>query len=104
MAVPTGISSPASSRVSGSPPPAPPPMGQPTDRHWDGQARVQAPQAMQRGMAVLAWSPLAGGRLADPTDERARAVVPFDAGRALTPPLALFSEFSFPSSLHETHP
>ena len=32
-------------------------------------------QAMQRGMAVLAWSPLAGGRLAEPTDERARAVV-----------------------------
>ena len=31
-------------------------------------------QAMQRGMAVLAWSPLGGGRLAGPTDERARAV------------------------------
>lgn len=31
-------------------------------------------QAMQRGMAVLAWSPLGGGRLADPKDERARAV------------------------------
>lgn len=32
-------------------------------------------QAMERGMAVLAWSPLGGGRLADPQDERARAVV-----------------------------
>jgi predicted oxidoreductase len=32
-------------------------------------------QAMERGMAVLAWSPLAGGRLADPADERSRAVV-----------------------------
>ncbi len=32
-------------------------------------------QAMRRGMAVLAWSPLAGGRLADPQDARARAVV-----------------------------
>lgn len=32
-------------------------------------------QAMARGMAVLAWSPLGGGRLADPADERARAVV-----------------------------
>ena len=32
-------------------------------------------QAMQRGMAVLAWSPLGGGRLAEPTDERSRAVV-----------------------------
>lgn len=28
-------------------------------------------QAMQRGMAVLAWSPLGGGRLADPKDARA---------------------------------
>lgn len=27
--------------------------------------------AMQRGMAVLAWSPLGGGRLADPQDARA---------------------------------
>ena len=35
--------------------------------------------------------------------ERARAVVPFDAGRALTPPRALFSEFSFPLSKRETH-
>ncbi|MFD1951700.1 aldo/keto reductase family oxidoreductase [Sphingomonas arantia] len=32
-------------------------------------------QAMERGMAVLAWSPLGGGRLADPQDARARAVV-----------------------------
>ena len=32
-------------------------------------------QAMERGMAVLAWSPLGGGRLADPQDDRARAVV-----------------------------
>ncbi|QNE30769.1 aldo/keto reductase [Sphingomonas sp. NBWT7] len=31
-------------------------------------------QAMQRGMAVLAWSPLGGGRLADPQDARARDV------------------------------
>lgn len=31
-------------------------------------------QAMQRGMAVLAWSPLGGGRLADPQDARAQAV------------------------------
>lgn len=27
-------------------------------------------QAMQHGMSVLAWSPLGGGRLADPTDAR----------------------------------
>ncbi len=32
-------------------------------------------QAMTRNMAVLAWSPLGGGRLADPQDERSRAVV-----------------------------
>ena len=32
-------------------------------------------QALERGMAVLAWSPLGGGRLADPQDDRARAVV-----------------------------
>ena len=32
-------------------------------------------QAMTRGMAVLAWSPLGGGRLAAPEDARARAVV-----------------------------
>lgn len=33
-------------------------------------------QAMERDMAVLAWSPLAGGRLTDsPSDARARAVV-----------------------------
>jgi predicted oxidoreductase len=31
-------------------------------------------QAMQRGMAVLAWSPLGGGRLADPQDAKAQAV------------------------------
>ena len=31
-------------------------------------------QAMMEGMAVLAWSPLAGGRLANPTDERGKAV------------------------------
>lgn len=31
-------------------------------------------QAIARGMAVLAWSPLGGGRLANPTDERTRAV------------------------------
>ncbi|MDR6833215.1 MULTISPECIES: aldo/keto reductase [unclassified Sphingopyxis] len=32
-------------------------------------------QAMQMGMAVLAWSPLGGGRLAEPTNDRERAVV-----------------------------
>ena len=31
-------------------------------------------QAMRDDMAVLAWSPLAGGRLAKPTDDRSRAV------------------------------
>ncbi|WP_454886640.1 aldo/keto reductase [Sphingomonas oryzagri] len=31
-------------------------------------------QAMERGMTVLAWSPLAGGQLADPRDERGVAV------------------------------
>jgi aryl-alcohol dehydrogenase-like predicted oxidoreductase len=31
-------------------------------------------QAMTHDMAVLAWSPLAAGRLADPRDERSRAV------------------------------
>jgi predicted oxidoreductase len=31
-------------------------------------------QAIARGMAVLAWSPLGGGRIANPTDDRARAV------------------------------
>lgn len=31
-------------------------------------------QAMVRGLVPLAWSPLGGGRLADPTDERARRV------------------------------
>ena len=31
-------------------------------------------QALEHGMAVLAWSPLGGGRIADPQDERARAV------------------------------
>ena len=31
-------------------------------------------QAMMHGMAVLAWSPLGGGRLAKPADERTRAV------------------------------
>lgn len=31
-------------------------------------------QAIARGMAVLAWSPLGGGRLGDPADDRARAV------------------------------
>ena len=31
-------------------------------------------QAMERDMAVLAWSPLAGGRLAKPGDERTQAV------------------------------
>ena len=39
-------------------------------------------QAMERGMAVLAWSPLAGGRLADPQDERARAVAALLDGKA----------------------
>ncbi|MEP6907649.1 MAG: SDR family oxidoreductase [Pseudoxanthomonas sp.] len=37
-------------------------------------------------------------------NERARAVVSFDAGRALTPPRALFSEFSPPLPSHETNP
>lgn len=32
-------------------------------------------QAIQMDMAVLAWSPLGGGRLAEPTDDRERAVV-----------------------------
>lgn len=36
-------------------------------------------------------------------NERARAVVPFDAGRALTPPRALFTEFSLPLPTHESH-
>lgn len=31
-------------------------------------------QAMQHGMAILAWSPLGGGRIADPKDDRARRV------------------------------
>ncbi len=31
-------------------------------------------QAMMMGMTPMAWSPLGGGRLADPQDERARAV------------------------------
>jgi predicted oxidoreductase len=31
-------------------------------------------QAITRGMAVLAWSPLGGGRLGDPKDERSLAV------------------------------
>ncbi|ONF95366.1 Oxidoreductase YdhF [Sphingomonas jeddahensis] len=31
-------------------------------------------QAMARGMAILAWSPLGGGRLANPQDARATAV------------------------------
>jgi predicted oxidoreductase len=31
-------------------------------------------QAMMMGMTPLAWSPLGGGRLADPRDDRARAV------------------------------
>jgi predicted oxidoreductase len=31
-------------------------------------------QSMERGMAFLAWSPLGGGRLGDPADERGRAV------------------------------
>jgi predicted oxidoreductase len=31
-------------------------------------------QAMERGMAFLAWSPMGGGRLGDPADERGRAV------------------------------
>jgi predicted oxidoreductase len=31
-------------------------------------------QAMAKGMAVLAWSPLGGGRVGDPRDDRSRAV------------------------------
>jgi predicted oxidoreductase len=31
-------------------------------------------QALERDMAVLAWSPLGGGRLGDPADDRARAI------------------------------
>ncbi len=31
-------------------------------------------QAMAKGIAVLAWSPLGGGRLGDPKDDRSRAV------------------------------
>ena len=37
-------------------------------------------------------------------NERPRAVVPFDAGRALTPPQPLFTEFSLPLSTYETNP
>lgn len=37
-------------------------------------------------------------------NERQRAVVPFDAGRALLPPTALFKEFSLPMSTHEINP
>lgn len=37
-------------------------------------------------------------------NERQQAVVPFDAGRALMPPRALFDEFPLPLSTHETHP
>ena len=32
-------------------------------------------QAQERNLVVLAWSPLGGGRIANPTDDRARAVV-----------------------------
>jgi predicted oxidoreductase len=40
-------------------------------------------QAMVQGMAVLAWSPLGGGRLANPGDDRTRAVAAlFDAKAA----------------------
>jgi predicted oxidoreductase len=40
-------------------------------------------QAIRRDMAVLAWSPLGGGRLAQPVDERSHAVVAlFDAKAA----------------------
>jgi predicted oxidoreductase len=31
-------------------------------------------QAMARGLTVLAWSPMGGGRLGEPKDDRARAV------------------------------
>ncbi|NJB90623.1 putative oxidoreductase [Sphingopyxis italica] len=31
-------------------------------------------QSMEQGMAFLAWSPLGGGRLGDPADERGRAI------------------------------
>lgn len=37
-------------------------------------------------------------------NEKPRAVVPFDAGRALTPPQPLFAEFSLPLSTYETNP
>jgi predicted oxidoreductase len=37
---------------------------------WNGELD----QAMARDMAVLAWSPLGGGRIADPTSDRERAV------------------------------
>lgn len=37
---------------------------------WDGIID----QAMQHGMSVLAWSPLGGGRLADPQGDKASAV------------------------------
>ncbi len=37
-------------------------------------------------------------------NERTRAVVPFEAGRALTPPQPLFTEFSLPLSTYEARP
>jgi predicted oxidoreductase len=44
--------------------------------HIDAVTDGVLDQAMERDMAVLAWSPLAGGRLTDsPSDGRARAVV-----------------------------
>jgi len=39
-------------------------------------------QAMSARMSVLAWSPLGGGRLADPQDDRARAVAALLDARA----------------------
>jgi predicted oxidoreductase len=39
-------------------------------------------QALARGLTVLAWSPLGGGRLADPRDERSRAVAAALDGKA----------------------
>lgn len=43
--------------------------------HLDPMVDGQFDLAMEMNMAVLAWSPLGGGRLGDPQDERAQRVV-----------------------------
>lgn len=53
--------------------------------HLDPLTEGILDQAIQYDMAVLAWSPLGGGRLAQPQDERSHAVVAlFDAKAAET--------------------